>query len=66
MDTFYSTKKETTGICHQLVLQTKFVERSMKLQVLEYLKCMSFAILNGHDYAYGSLHENRRTQLPTV
>ena len=38
---------------------------SMKLQVLEYPKCMSVAVQNGQDSARETLHENRRrTQLP--
>lgn len=57
-------KKEMTGICCWLVPQTKFVERSMKHQVLEYPRCTSVAVQNDRESARESLHEARRTQLP--
>lgn len=66
MNNFYSVKKETSRICHQLVPQTKFVERSMKRQALDYPRFMRIAIQNGYNNACGSLHENTKTQLPSA
>lgn len=64
MINFYSIEKKTTEICQQPVLQTKFMERSMKLPVLEYPECASITMQSGHGHAYQSSNENTRTQLP--